>query len=99
MLTEVIQNLAWKEMTAHELSTHIISGLYKAMRNEETPKPVLVLAACEVLTARVNDGKELVVYNNGSLGQIVVDFKGDSPSSGISGGLAGALIEFADDIG
>lgn len=85
--------------TEHELATHIISGIYRAMRNEETPKPVLLLAACEVLTGEVV-GKEyeIQIRDSGDTKQVVVEWVGDTEDAATADTLADALIEFADAI-
>lgn len=106
MLTKVLEEIGVRStqpngihLTPYEISTQIISGLYREMRKEETPKPVLLLAACEVLTQEViGKDHELKIYNNGALNQVVVDWWGDTDDAVSAGTLANALIEFADGL-
>ena len=86
LLTEVIEKIdGHSKMTPHELSTHIICGLYTEMRKRpDTPKATLLVAACEVLqTAILERGYRL-------------DLKMRDMEDPY--GLALLLIHFADEV-
>ena len=56
MLSKVLWELCGIDQSeSDEFAKKIISGLYREMRKEETPKPVLLLAACEVLEHAIID--------------------------------------------
>lgn len=80
-----------------ELARWITMQSFAATKEEAMSEAVVLQAACIVLTQYVCLENELVIYNNGSLGDVVVgEVEYESEAHVPAKTLAGALIKYAE---